>query len=91
MWRSDKILSTYRLPLSLAVPWELFRHSTPKRNIRSARLLAASTPCSIRNTQSDIISHCKRLANRRLIGACVVAIDQALNQQTNEVEVSINE
>ncbi len=33
---TDRILSTQRLPFSLAVPRERFRHSTPKRRIRSA-------------------------------------------------------
>ena len=40
----DRIRSTQRLPLSLCVPRLRFRHSTPKRKARSARLLVGSTP-----------------------------------------------
>src|SRR5215510_8705576 len=42
--RSDRIRSTQRLPLALAVPRDRLRQRTPNRKARSARLLVASTP-----------------------------------------------
>src|SRR5215470_13326227 len=61
---SDRIRSTHRLPLSLAVPRERLRQSTPKRNALSARLFVGSTPHWLRNTHSESISRSRRRVNR---------------------------
>ena len=42
--RSDRMRSTQRLPLMLAVPRERLRQRTPNRKARSARLFVGSTP-----------------------------------------------
>src|SRR5947209_18376919 len=61
---SDRIRSTQRLPLVLAVPKDRFRHRTPHRKALSARLLVGSTPWWARKTHSESISRSRRRANR---------------------------
>src|SRR6516164_6881029 len=48
---SDRIRSTHRLPLALAVPKERLRHRTPKRKARSADYLWALRHAASRNIE----------------------------------------
>jgi hypothetical protein len=81
---TERILSTQRLPFSLAVPWERFRHSTPKRRIRSAWLVVGATPSFSKKShrQASSLSSARAIA---LIDANLARIERALASFPDDV------